>query len=350
MSEKKCASILEDFKSKEKIFNSLSKSLKQLVPSFFYEQNIDIHNISSRVKDYTSLKKKILKKDSYSCISDITDIVGIRIICYFEHDIKKIVEVLKGQFEVKEEIDKKNNLEVNSFGYLSYHLICQFKKDRETLIEYKNFCGIKFEIQVRTILQHAWAEIEHDIGYKSKNDVPKTLKRDFSQIASFLEVADEKFSKIKINQNKNIEKFKKEPKSILTEEVNKDTLSHYISNNCKILVNINCKLKENNKLKINEKIKEDEIDSYVDMLIFYNIENINELDKKLEAKEDDIYNVMSKYEKLKNYDSLYYTLPLLYLFYIIGIEKNNIHEFMEKFNIGTYQERDSFIELIESLL
>jgi hypothetical protein len=58
-------------------------------------------------------------------------------------------------------------------------------------------CGIKFEIQMRSSLQHTWAEIEHDLGYKSMYEVPREVRREFSRIAGLLELADESFVRIR---------------------------------------------------------------------------------------------------------------------------------------------------------
>ena len=57
------------------------------------------------------------------------------------------------------------------------------------------------EVQVRTILQHAWAEIEHDIQYKSTIAIPNTIRRRFMALAGLLEIADREFQAIQ-NEDK----------------------------------------------------------------------------------------------------------------------------------------------------
>ena len=169
--------------------------LKELI-----EQNsIPYHSIVSRVKDKDSLSKKIDSKDKYQSLDEITDIVGCRIITYFEDDVEKIVELIDNEFRIDKEnsIDKKKMLDPEKFGYISYHIVCSINAERGKLVEYTNYKKIKFEVQIRTILQHAWAEIEHDIGYKSEVQVPSEFRRKFSRLAGMLEIVDDEFSRLK---------------------------------------------------------------------------------------------------------------------------------------------------------
>jgi hypothetical protein len=82
------------------------------------------------------------------------------------------------------------------FGYQSVHYLVRLGDNRTTLREYRRFRGLIGEVQVRTILQHAWAEIEHDIEYKAAEALPPLLKRRFMIMAGMLEVADNSFQEI----------------------------------------------------------------------------------------------------------------------------------------------------------
>jgi ppGpp synthetase/RelA/SpoT-type nucleotidyltranferase len=64
--------------------------------------------------------------------------------------------------------DKSRNLGTNRIGYRTIHLVVSLSNTRTILPEYSEFDDLKFEIQLRTILEHAWAEIEHDRNYKFK--------------------------------------------------------------------------------------------------------------------------------------------------------------------------------------
>lgn len=111
----------------------------------------------------------------------------------------EIAGVIEKEFNIDTEnsIDKRATMEVDRFGYLSLHYIVSLSEERTNLTEYKEFQNIKFEIQIRSMLQHTWAEIEHDLGYKSSVGLPNHIKRDFSRVASLLEIADKEFLNIK---------------------------------------------------------------------------------------------------------------------------------------------------------
>lgn len=82
------------------------------------------------------------------------------------------------------------------FGYQSIHYLVQLTAGRARLPEYSAFSDAIAEIQVRTILQHAWAEIEHDIQYKSVSVIPQETHRRFTSLAGLLEIADREFQAI----------------------------------------------------------------------------------------------------------------------------------------------------------
>jgi hypothetical protein len=101
------------------------------------------------------------------------------------------------EFDVFERSDKAAALvEEGRFGYQSIHYLVTLKETRTQLGEYAQFNRAIIELQVRTILQHAWAEIEHDIQYKSASTIPAEIGRRFLTLAGLLELADREFQAI----------------------------------------------------------------------------------------------------------------------------------------------------------
>jgi ppGpp synthetase/RelA/SpoT-type nucleotidyltranferase len=190
--------ILKEFKERKGVYESCESRLKSLIGLILDANCIQIHSITSRTKSYERLSDKIERKNKYECIEDITDLVGIRVITYFEDEIDTIAELISSEFEIdpKNSIDKRI-IENDRFGYKSLHYVAKFKKERLDLMEYSTFSNISFEIQIRSILQHSWAEIEHDIGYKGEFEIPDIAKRTFSRIAALLETADIEFVRLK---------------------------------------------------------------------------------------------------------------------------------------------------------
>lgn len=151
---------------------------------------IGYQGITSRVKGEESLARKLLRPDkTYGSLWEVTDLVGVRVVTYFEDSIEDIASLVEKSFGIDytNSTNKMNIAEHDRFGYRSLHYICYLKDDPE----------FRFEIQIRTILQHAWAEIEHDLGYKAGDLASQKIRRRFSRLAGLLEIADQEFVSIR---------------------------------------------------------------------------------------------------------------------------------------------------------
>lgn len=202
--------IMEEYDKNHNIYVDFLSYFKDTVNRILTNESINIQSIDSRVKDRNSLEKKIKTKKKYKSIDEITDICGIRVITYFTDDVNRIASFLKSEFEIDEanSIDKRNIEDPTKFGYVSLHYIVSLKENRASLAELRPFKGLKIEVQIRTILQHAWAEIEHDLGYKTAVDIPINIRRSFSRLASIIELADEEFVRIKSSMQSYSEQVK----------------------------------------------------------------------------------------------------------------------------------------------
>ena len=186
------------YSEKRPVYEQLSKKIESIVQEIINDQKVHIHAISSRTKEIDSFKKKIEDPKYTDPINQITDYSGIRIITYVESDLELVCKVLEANFDIDIEnsIDKSKTLGVDKVGYRSIHYICKLLSNRIKLPEYKKFNSMCFEIQVRTILQHGWSEVEHDKDYKFSGELPLHLKRRFKILAGVLELADREFNEI----------------------------------------------------------------------------------------------------------------------------------------------------------
>lgn len=193
-------SILEEYKQVKPIYEEYTQKMYELINSLIKESEIKIHSVDSRTKGIDNLEEKLWRKrDSYKKLSDITDLSGIRIICYFSSQVEEIAKIIEHNFAVipNLSIDKGKTLDPDRFGYLSLHYVARISDTRKNLQEYKKYQDLLCEIQIRSILQHSWAEIEHDLGYKSTFEIPRDMKRRFYRLSSLLELADDEFINLK---------------------------------------------------------------------------------------------------------------------------------------------------------
>ena len=182
-------------------YRLLSEKTKQLLSSILASEGIVPHSITSREKDPEKLREKITREGEVpdALLKDITDLAGVRIIAYFPSDVDKIVPLIEKAFKLDptHSMDKRLSSDPAIFGYASVHFVVEFRPEMLKLSEYALFEQMKCEIQVRTILQHAWAEIEHDIVYKSQGEIPFRVRRRFASLAGLLEIADREFESLR---------------------------------------------------------------------------------------------------------------------------------------------------------
>ena len=192
--------LLAQYDSLLPVYTQMADIIPDKLKGFFDEAGIIVAAVEHRVKARESLAGKLrLKGGKYRDIFDITDLVGIRVITFYIDDVDKVASVLERLFEIDWEnsIDKRKAHEIDSFGYLSLHYICRIPESAYTDPEHPEVNKIRFEVQMRTVLQHAWANMNHDTGYKTGVEIPKVYMRDMSRLAGMLELVDDEFSRIR---------------------------------------------------------------------------------------------------------------------------------------------------------
>ena len=160
----------------------------------------------ARIKSFNSYYKKVLRqRPDEAAVSSglicLTDMMGIRIICTFLEDIEIVLDQIKGLFEVKEVEVKGADQSFKEFGYESVHVLVSIPKEcvPSPLPEGLSLPEeLVCEIQIRTILQDAWAEVEHELIYKTEFtpfDMP--LRRKLASMNASLSLADIIFQEIR---------------------------------------------------------------------------------------------------------------------------------------------------------
>lgn len=167
-------------------------------------------HVTARVKEWRSLRSKSRKRRPDGTLmyphpwQDIHDLIGVRVTTYHSTEIPRIIEALTEVFEVRRSVDKTAQTRVSgSFGYGSHHLILRVPPARVAPV-LQAYAGREFEVQIRTVLQHAWAEFEHDIRYKRRGNTGKLapeVDRAFTLAAGLIELADQQFDLIAAQQS-----------------------------------------------------------------------------------------------------------------------------------------------------
>ena len=181
--------LLRQFRQLQPTLENLAKESYDIMLNALNEQGIYVTGIEHRVKTEKSLIGKLeLKGAKYKSIDDITDLVGLRVITFYTDEVDKVAAIAKRVFDIdwKESVDKRKLHQLDSFGYNSLQYICRLKTG-----------GPRFELQMRTALQHVWSTIEHDTGYKGVVKIPPEYKRQFSRLAGMMELIDDEFSRLR---------------------------------------------------------------------------------------------------------------------------------------------------------
>lgn len=132
-------------------------------------------SIQCRAKDVTSLRDRLAEEnnlDTKTLELDRRDLAGARLIFYTNNDVERFIgsSLIRDNFNVEEASTRVHHPtpENEDTQYRGIHYTVRFREDRACLPEYAKFSGLRCEIQVQTILNHAWSETSHDILYKDR--------------------------------------------------------------------------------------------------------------------------------------------------------------------------------------
>ena len=185
-----CQWLLEEYQEAIPTLQKMQETVTRMLHEALERNNIYVTAVETRIKTKESLAGKLaLKGSKYALLNDVTDLLGARIITFYTDDVDRIAAMAEQMFDIDWEnsVDKRKLHQLDSFGYNSLHYICRVPG-----------FDFRFELQLRTTLQHAWAAINHDTGYKSGVEIPREYMRQMSRLAGLLEMADDEFSRIRM--------------------------------------------------------------------------------------------------------------------------------------------------------
>jgi len=176
-------------------YRDLKSEIESALEHAIDASDVKVHGVTARIKEIASFRNKFAKKRYADPLTDMKDIVAARVVCLFPSDLPKIDRIIRDTFLVTDVEDKGNVPSPDLWRYVSIHYDCQIRPSYQGP-HYDHIKGQNFEIQVRTILQDAWASVEHYLAYKGKHSIPDELKREFSALAGLFHIADQSFQRL----------------------------------------------------------------------------------------------------------------------------------------------------------
>jgi putative GTP pyrophosphokinase len=335
---------MSEFDDQRHLYLRYVQIIQRLFVGLLADHGMSVHAIEGRVKSRESLMSKIMRNEGrFQRLKDIDDVAGVRIITYFEDDVHNVADILRQGFSVMETEDKKRSLRPNVFGYLSLHVVVRLPPQLLDDPANAGLGDLKVEVQIRSMLQHAWAEIEHDLGYKTVVQIPDEHRRLFSMLSGLLELADTQFNKLKHDLSTyemNVqERIGAEPADV---SINKSSLVEFVVSNPKV-IGLDHKLAALRDAELY--YDEAYVARRVDELTALRIVSVAELSDALVRHSTAMISIASW--RLRHEDEM--VLPkgicLIYLEYALLSESNSkdvILKFLNRFSIGDPAERLKF--------
>jgi len=199
--------MIREYQERFGFYEAFASLIASLIKAFLSDARIRYYATQSRAKSPESLRDKIERRrargEPCARIRDITDLAGVQVILYFSDDVSRVISLLDNEFDCVEEGRKEAARAIHSTirGYDAAHKLVRLAPKRVRLSEYQRFEDLLCEVQIKTILQQAWSEIEHDIGYKPKvkeSDLERSeIRRLFKHNARLLKKVDDNFVAIR---------------------------------------------------------------------------------------------------------------------------------------------------------
>lgn len=228
----KCPITIRSFIEMRPHYAKLGEEVAYILKRLLRASQIEYSTVIHRVKTIDSFFEKVARKKYNDPLKEVTDIAGVRIVFLYLVDRPQIEKLIEEEFKVIERIDKTTEAEDDRFGYCALHyLVCLGKKASGA--RYDDLKDLICEIQIRTILQDAWAIVAHHLSYKQESDVPKELRRKLNALSGLFETADSQFDSLRkerqIYKDKVKQQITEHEKDFLQNTINIDNLVEYLN-------------------------------------------------------------------------------------------------------------------------
>ncbi len=225
------AQTIREYLEKRPLYEDLAAEVAYMLKKRLAKTGIEYSAITWRAKTLDSFCEKAVRKGYKSPLEETTDIAAVRIVYLYVSDIEQIAHEIRDVFNVVEESDKTLS-ESDQFGYTAVHFLVKLGTKVKGA-RYDDLTDLLCEIQVRTILQDAWAIVDHHLLYKRESAVPASLKRKLNALVGLFETADYQFDKInseRLRYRTDVgSKLERGEKTIIDQPLNLDNLIAYMA-------------------------------------------------------------------------------------------------------------------------
>lgn len=186
----------------EQALKHAALAIRNTILGRLHDDGLNHHDVQFRVKTPESAAEKMTRLDDNGelkypgGLERLDDLIGMRVILFVESDIEAVAIALSSQFTCLDDEDKTAMIRKNGgIGYAGRHLTLEVPAEK-TPSGCSQHVGRRFEVQIRTVLQHAWAEFEHDIRFKGSSGDNAEISRAFTMASTLIELADQQFVNI----------------------------------------------------------------------------------------------------------------------------------------------------------
>lgn len=184
------------------VLHDAAQSIRNTIVGRLHDDGLNHHDVQFRVKTPASAAEKLSRCDENGVLKypggleRLDDLIGVRVILFVESDIDAVAIALSSQFTCIDDEDKTAMMRKNGgIGYAGRHLTLEVPAVNPPT-NCSDYTGYRFEVQIRTVLQHAWAEFEHDIRFKGSSGDNAEISRAFTMASTLIELADQQFVNI----------------------------------------------------------------------------------------------------------------------------------------------------------
>lgn len=192
--------VIPEYDRRYEALKEVAKLLQAHIQSYM-EQMSNIDRVTARAKEPDRFAEKAHRTDEHgqpryrAPLTEIQDQLGARVVVFYKSDVEPVIKIIRRYFQPIEQRELVPESEW-AFGYFGSHLVLALPRDVVPESVDLSIIPRFFELQVKTLFQHAWSEADHDLGYKSRLQLSSDQQRRLAYTAAQAWGADRVFDEL----------------------------------------------------------------------------------------------------------------------------------------------------------